>query len=150
MRYESLFVRTRLLGLSSAVSMRPVTCKKIVFHANVRTTADHVCCWASALPPLLPAPLLGNQPVLGVRLKHLHHVSHQVRQLLIQLDLLCVLPDPLVLPPALVLDPLDVAPEDAVLVIDELDPLPELGRGHGRRLVVLGPVGAGRVGVGPQ
>mmetsp|Transcript_16790 Transcript_16790/g.40142 ORF Transcript_16790/g.40142 Transcript_16790/m.40142 type:complete len:433 (-) Transcript_16790:29-1327(-) len=80
--------------------------------------------------------LLVLQPVLRLRLENLHDISHEVRKLLVQFDLLDVLPDALPLPPALVLDPLDVAAEYADFVVDELDALAELGRGHGRRLVV--------------
>ena len=58
------------------------------------------------------------QPVLGVGFQYLNDIPNQVRKLLVQLDLLDVLTDPLALSPGFVIDPLDVTAEYAYLIVN--------------------------------
>ena len=74
--------------------------------------------------------------ILGLRIENLDDVSDQIRQLLVHLDLLLVLLDPLPLAPTLVGDALQVAAHDANVVVEEVDALPELGGRHVAGLVL--------------
>mmetsp|Transcript_7861 Transcript_7861/g.23192 ORF Transcript_7861/g.23192 Transcript_7861/m.23192 type:complete len:227 (+) Transcript_7861:699-1379(+) len=84
--------------------------------------------------------LFRREPILRLRFQHLHHVPHQVRKLLVQLNLLLVLPNPISLPPALVCNTLNVGLHNPNVVPQEVDALPQFSRGHVPRLIVEGRV----------
>lgn len=74
--------------------------------------------------------------ILGLRIEDLHDVADQIRQLLVDLDLLLVLLDSLPLAPTLVGDALQIAAHDANVVVEEVDALPQLGGRHVTGLVL--------------
>ena len=85
-----------------------------------------------------PASFFGPKglTILGLRIKNLDNVADQIRQLLVDLDLLLVLLDPLPLAPTLVGDALQIAAHDATVVVEEVEALPELGGRHVAGLVL--------------
>ena len=69
--------------------------------------------------PLLALSHLLFQAVLRVLVQHLHDVAHEIRQLLVELDLVEVLLDLVLLVEGLVVDALDVGPHYAAVVLEQ-------------------------------
>mmetsp|Transcript_18578 Transcript_18578/g.53053 ORF Transcript_18578/g.53053 Transcript_18578/m.53053 type:complete len:395 (+) Transcript_18578:636-1820(+) len=85
----------------------------------------------------VPVVIFLQHAILSVRLQDLDDVGHQVRQLLVELDLFLVLANPLPLASGFVRDALHVGLHDADVVVDEVGALPQLPDAHVPSLVVL-------------
>jgi hypothetical protein len=86
--------------------------------------------------------------ILRIRLEYLHHIGHQIRQLLIDFDFLQILFYPRSLSPTFVRNALHIGFHDANVTGEEMNALSQFGNGHMPRLFVFDRCIVFRRGIG--